>query len=142
MFAEFCEGSVERLDVGVCEESCKVLFDAVPVVTACFFHGSASFVGEDDEDRASVDIGRTRRTYPSRSSRSTTRVRPLLRIEDPLGQLVHPQAFGVVLDVDEHVVGRERQLGVALELGFQDVVQRERGLKVQLPCPETFRRRA
>ena len=56
-----------------------------------------------------------------------------LAVEDPLGELVHAQTVGSLLEVDEDVVPAQRDTGVALELGVEHVDERERALEVEAP---------
>jgi hypothetical protein len=61
-----------------------------------------------------------------------------LAVEDPLGELVHAQAFGGLLEVDEGVVPAQREPGVAFELGVEHVVERQRALEVEAPGTQTL----
>ena len=59
-----------------------------------------------------------------------------LAVEDPLGELVHAQTVGCLLEVDEDVVPAQREPCVALELGIEHVVECERALEVEAPGPQ------
>ena len=76
--AEFFECVGERFDVAVAEVLGEVLFDRVAVVAASLLHCRAALVGEDDEDRVAVVFGADSLDEAGPSSRSTTRVKPLL----------------------------------------------------------------
>ena len=65
-----------------------------------------------------------------------------LAVEDPLGELVHAQPVGRLLEVDEDVVPAHREPCVALELGIEHVEECERALEVEEPGPKPLGRGA
>ena len=65
-----------------------------------------------------------------------------LAVEDPFGELVHADAFGCFLEVDEDVVPAHRDAHGVLELGVEHVEQRERALEEEAPAAQPFGRRA
>ena len=76
--ADLLEGPGERLDVGVGKVAGEVLLDPVPVMAAGrSIVSRPSSVRTTRIERRSFS-GRTRRTRPASSIRSTTRVKPLL----------------------------------------------------------------
>jgi hypothetical protein len=56
-----------------------------------------------------------------------------LAVQDPLGELVHAQTVGCLLEVDERVVRAQWDPAVVLELGVEDVYECERALEVEAP---------
>ena len=93
----------------------------------------AALVGEDDEDRAAVVLGADAADEAGLFHSVDDAGEAALAVEDPLGELVHAQAVGCLLEVDEDVVPAQRDPGVALELGVEHVDERERALEVEAP---------
>ncbi len=56
-----------------------------------------------------------------------------LAVEDSFGELVHAQALGGLLELDEGVVPAHGDSSVALELGVEHIDQCERALEVEAP---------
>jgi len=133
---EFLERASERLDVGVGEVAREVLFDCVPVVPASLLHRDAPLVGEDDEDRAPVVVGADALDEAGLFQTVDDAGEAALTVEDAFGKFVHAQTTGCFLEVDEGVVPAQRDAGVALELGVEDVGERERALEVEAPGAE------
>jgi hypothetical protein len=69
-------------------------------------------------------------------------VKPLFAVEDSLGELVHAQPVGGLLEVDEGVVPAQRDPGVALEFGVQHIDECERALEIQPPGTQPLGRGA
>src|SRR5438093_3944838 len=124
--AEFLEGADERLDVGVGEVAGEVLFDPVPVAAAGLLHRGAALAGEDDEDRAAVVLGAHTLDEAGLFHSVDDAGEAALAVEDSFGELVHAQATGGLLELDEGVVPAQRDPGVALELGVEHLDQCER----------------
>src|SRR5215216_6691986 len=131
--AGFFECAGERFDVAVAEVLGEVLFDRVAVVAASLLHRRAALVGEDDEDRAAVVFGADSLDEAGLFESVDDAGEAALAVEDPLGELVHAQPVGRFLEVDEGVVPAQRDAGVALERGVEDVDERERALEVEPP---------
>ena len=133
MGAEFLEGADEGLDVGVGEVAGEVLFDPVPVVAAGLLHRGAALVGEDDEDRAAVVLGAHTLDEAGLFHSVDDAGEAALAVEDSFGELVHPQATGGLLELDEGVVPAHGDSGIALELGVEDVDECQCALEVEAP---------
>ena len=142
MGAEFFECAGEGFDVGVGEVAGEVLFDRVPVVAAGSLHRVAAVVGEDDENRAAVVLGANAADEAGLFHSVDDTGEAALAAEDPLGELVHAQTVGRLLEVNEHVVPAQRNAGVAVELGVEHVDQCERALEVEAPGAQPLGRGA
>ena len=70
---------------------------------------------------------------------SITRVRPLLLCQDAARDLVHRQAVARLLELDEDVVPAEREPDRGLELGVEDVRQRQPALEEHPPGDKRLR---
>ena len=103
------------------------------MVAAGLLHRRAALVGEDDEDRAAVVVGADAADEAGLLESVDDAGEAALAVEDPLGELVHAQAVGCLLEVDEDVVPAQRDAGVALELGVEHVDECERALEVEAP---------
>jgi hypothetical protein len=90
-------------------------------------------VGEDDEDRAAVVLGANAADEAGLCESVDDAGEAALAVEDPFGELVHAQAVGCLLEVDEGVIRAHRHAGVALEFGVEDVLERECALEVEAP---------
>jgi hypothetical protein len=76
--ADLFERAGEGFDLVLGEVLREVSFDPVSVVAAGAFHHVDAVFGENDQDRAPVVLWANAADEPSSSSRSTTRVKPLL----------------------------------------------------------------
>ena len=65
-----------------------------------------------------------------------------LAVEDPFGELVHADALGRFLEVNEGVVPAHRDPDGVLELAVEHVDQRERALEEEAPGSQPFGRGA
>ena len=101
-----CPG--QRRDVGVAQVAGEVLLDPVPVMAPRTLHRRAAIVREDDEDRTAVVLrpdaaDEAGRFHPVDDTRETA-----LAVEDPVRELVHPEAAGCLLELNEDVVPAHR----------------------------------
>jgi len=128
--------------MSVSEVAGEVLFNRVPVVAAGSLHRVAAVVGEDDENRAAVVLGPNAADEAGLFHSVDDAGEAALAVEDPLGELVHAQTVGRLLEVNEHVVPAKRNAGIALELGVEHVDKCERALEVEPPGAQPLGRRA
>ncbi len=119
-----------------------MLLDRVPVVAAGPLHRVAALIGEDDEDRAAVALRADAADEAALLHPVDDAGEAALAVEDPLGELVHAQAVGCLLEVNQGVVPAQRDSGVALELGVEHVDECERALEVEAPGTQPFGRGA
>ena len=92
--ADLFEGAGEGFDVGFGEVLGEVSFDSVSVVAAGVFHRLGALVGEDDEDRAPVVLGADAADESGFFHPVDDAGEAALAVEDPVGELVHRDAFG------------------------------------------------
>src|SRR5436190_10962809 len=131
--AELFERPGQGLDVGVGEVAREVLFDPVPVVAASPLHRTAALVRQDNEDRAAVVLGTDALDEASFFHSVNDAGEAALAVQDPLGELIHAQPVGSLLEVNEGVVPAQRDPRIALELRVEHVNERERALEVEAP---------
>ena len=112
------------------EKCCSI---PVPVAATRPLHRLAALIGEDDEDRAAVVLGADAADEAGLFHSIDDAGEAALAVEDLLGELVHAQPVGCLLEVDEDVVPAHRQAGVALELAVEHVAERECALEVEAP---------
>ena len=142
MRADLLEGAGERLDVGVVEVAREVLLDPVPVVPAGALERLAPRVGENDAHRSAVVLGPHAADEIGGLHAIDDAREAALAVQDPLGELVHPQAVGCIFEMDERVVPPERDSGIPLELAVEDVGERENALEIEAPRPQALGRGA
>ena len=121
MRAHFLERAGERLDVGVGKVLREVSLDAVAVIATCLFHRLRALRGQDYEDRAAIVCGVDSLDEPCRRHAVDDASKTALAVEDPFGELVHADASGRFLEVNEDVVPTLRDPDGLLELGVEHV---------------------
>lgn len=142
MAADLLEGACERLDVGVGEVLGEVPVDSIPVVAAGLVQLFGARVGQNDKDRTPIVRGVDAADEPPLFHSVHDTCEAALAVKDAFRELVHANALGRTLEMDEDVVPALRDAHRLLEFRIEHVQQRQRALEEEAPGVQSLARGA
>ena len=111
----------------------------VAVVPARSFLRLVALLREHDEDRAAVVLGADAANEIGFLHAVDDAREAALAVEDPVGERLHRDALGGLLELDEDVVPPQRDPYLLLELGVEHVDKRERAFEEEPPRSHALR---